>query len=76
MFGKNEIPKEVLKNLKPKVRNFGGKTENFSDNRERHFYQRMLRHYLKGHTHFNFGFKTTMIGQRIPETYEVMVKYV
>jgi len=39
-------------------RRFLGKTENFKDNQERHFYQRMLKAYLKGKQVFNFGFKT------------------
>lgn len=36
-------------------RKFLGKTEDFKDNRERHFYQRMLRAYLKGKKYFQFG---------------------
>jgi len=38
------------------LRSFGGKLENFADNRERHFNQRMLKAYLKGGQYFRFGF--------------------
>jgi len=51
------------------LRKFLGKTENFKDNRERHFYQRMLKAYLRGDSFFYFGF----IGfPRKPEKHEVM----
>lgn len=56
--------KKRAKELKTK-RCFGGKIDNFKDNRERHFYQRMLRAYLKGWTRFNFG----------NESHEVLVTY-
>lgn len=38
-------------------RKFLGKTENFENKEERHFFQRMLRAYLKGHKEFAFGFR-------------------
>ena len=38
------------------TRKFLGKTENFKDKEERHFFQRMLRAYLKGSINFFFGF--------------------
>ena len=37
------------------TRKFLGKTESFKDNSERHFFQRMLRAYLKGAEIFKFG---------------------
>lgn len=37
-------------------RKFLGKTENFKNNQERHFYQRMLKAYTKGKQYFFFGF--------------------
>lgn len=62
------------------VRTFGGKTENFENNRERHFYQRMLKAYLKGSSFFRFGFekyedgqiKRDSRGNAIPATFEVL----
>jgi len=36
-------------------RKFLGKTEGFKDKEERHFFQRMLKAYLKGSKRFNFG---------------------
>lgn len=66
-----------------KVRKFGGKTEFSLDcstpqtleasKRERHFHQRMLRAYLKGKTHFNFGFERTIDNRLKPITHEVLV---
>jgi len=53
---------------------FAGKMENFKDNQERHFYQRMLRAYLKGWQYFDFGFEYTPTGRR-PKQHEVMVSY-
>lgn len=70
--------KEILKPIVMKKR-FTGKTDDFSDNRERHFFQRMLRAYLKGHTHFNFGFSDQVdkfgFVSRRPDTYKVMFEY-
>lgn len=64
---------------KPKVRKFLGKTEKFKDNRERHFYQRMLKAYLKGNTHFQFGksYKPNEFGftELLPDWYEVQFSY-
>lgn len=58
---------------------FLGKTENFKDNRERHFYQRMLKAYLKGNTHFQFGksYKPNKMGfvELLPDWYEVQFSY-
>ena len=42
-----------------------------ADKRERHFYQRMLRAYLRGVDQFNFGFRYDL-GQRIPITHKVL----
>lgn len=36
-------------------KSFGGKLTDFSDNRERHFNQRMLKAYLRGDNRFTFG---------------------
>lgn len=41
---------------KPQQRLFLVKTENFQNKEERNFYQKMLKAYLKGHTHFQYGF--------------------
>lgn len=64
-------------------RQFGGKTEFVLDHtspetleaskRERHFHQRMLRAYLKGKTHFYFGFGWEN-GRRKPELHKVLLK--
>lgn len=40
------------------MKQFGGKLDNFDDNRDRHFNQRMLKAYLKGATSFPFGFES------------------
>ncbi len=37
-------------------RSFGGKTENFTDKRERAFEQKHLKAYLKGWERFRYGF--------------------
>lgn len=70
---------------KPPVRVFKGKTEFVLDytsdetlaqsKAERHFYQRMLRAYLKGKTHFHFGFEYTANFQRIPKLHKVEFAY-
>jgi len=39
---------------------------------DRHFQQRMLRAYLKGHTHFNYGFTRSFDGRLIPIKHEVL----
>lgn len=39
------------------IRKFLGKTEGFKDKQEAHFYQRMLKAYLKGKEFFTFGFE-------------------
>lgn len=70
----------LTKSQQPTTKKFTGKTEGFTDNRERHFYQRMLRAYLKGHTHFNFGFSLQKDGKtglmvRMPDTYLVQYGY-
>lgn len=46
---------------------FGGKTSGFTDNRDRHFNQRMLKAYLRGDQRFQFGqsYKNNQFG--IPE---------
>lgn len=48
---------------------FGGKLSGFTDNRDRHFHQRMLKAYLRGDVQFPFGFEkeTDIIsGKRMP----------
>jgi len=47
------------------LKQFGGKLTGFADNRERHFYQRMLRAYIKGAPQFQFGFEKNADGKRI-----------
>lgn len=37
------------------LRKFLGKTENFENKEERHFFQRMLKAYLNGRKTFDFG---------------------
>ena len=54
-----------------KRRNFGGKTEGFESKQEKHFEQRHLKAYLKGHKKFKFGFKTLKGGVRVPKTHDV-----
>lgn len=43
-----------------------------TDKRERHYYQRMLRAYLKGKDYFNFGFQHSADGRSYPEEHKVM----
>jgi len=62
-------------------RSFGGKLENFADNRERHFHQRMLKAYIRGNKIFPFGFETVRnirTGQFDPIYHDVLLtdKYV
>lgn len=62
------------------TRKFLGKTKDFKDNRERHFYQRMLKAYLKGKQYFFFGFSNqynaiTKVWEYGPTKYEVMQQY-
>lgn len=62
------------------TRKFLGKTEGFKDNRERHFYQRMLKAYLKGKQYFIFGFSNkqdphTKIWSVTPDWHEVQQQY-
>lgn len=68
------------------TRHFGGRTEFILDysspealeasKRERHFFQRMLRAYLKGKTNFNFGCEWSAVhGKYIPVQHEVLVTY-
>lgn len=52
-------------------RQFLGKTDNFKDNDERRFHQRMLKAYLAGHKFFHFGFEYIM-NQRFPKRHEVL----
>jgi hypothetical protein len=69
-----------------KKRQFAGKTEFVLDystpkkldqsKNERHFYQRMLRAYLKGKTVFEFGFTYDSMGRRRGIQHEVLVRYV
>lgn len=66
---KRQTAVELNKNPAKK---FLGKTDNFSDNNERHFFQRMLKAYLKGQEFFHFGFYTNKIGERLPRPHEVL----
>jgi len=52
-------------------RQFLGKTENFKDNNESRFHQRMLRAYLAGHKFFHFVYEY-MMNQRFPKRHEVL----
>lgn len=66
--------KEILKRIKREPRKFLGKTENFKDNKERHFYQRMLRAFLRGWNIFHFGKEWVKVGgvmQEVPKKHEV-----
>lgn len=57
-------------------KNFGGKLDNFSDNRERHFNQRMLKAYLKGSKQFPFGFEkefNIVTGRKMPMYHDVLL---
>ena len=75
----------MKKNIKTQERQFGGLTEFTLDysspekleasKQERHFYQRMLRAYLKGKEYFNFGRQfNAALGKHIPIQYKVLVK--
>lgn len=57
------------------TRTFTGKTDNFSDPQERHFFQRMLRAYLKGAEFFYFGFKWIGSGRQ-RQQWKVMQEWV
>lgn len=71
----------MKQNIETKKKTFGGKTEFALDHssqeslaeskRERHFHQRMLRAYLKGRTHFFFGFDN--FGD--PVSHRVLINY-
>lgn len=69
----NGVP--LLNELKKQTRKFTGKTEDFKDNRERHFYQRMLKAYLRGDKKFQFGksMKLNIFGfmELLPDWFEV-----
>jgi len=60
---------------------FGGKLDGFTDNKERHFFQRMLKAYLKGGSSFQFGFekhedgevKRDLRGKPIPARHDVLL---
>lgn len=60
-------------------RKFTGKTKDFKDNRERHFYQRMLKAYLRGDSRFQFGksYQLNHLGftELLPDWYEVQQSY-
>jgi len=53
-------------------RKFEGKTSDFLDKTERHFFQRMLKHYIKGNRTFTFGRDAT----GLPVTYVVAQSYI
>lgn len=55
----------------PPQRRFLGKTENFKNNEERKFNQRMLKAYLAGRKFFDYGYEY-VFGQRQPKQYEVL----
>lgn len=56
-------------------RKFLGKTSDFKDNRERHFYQRMLKAYLRGDKLFQFGKSWKLnhfgVSEYLPDWYPV-----
>lgn len=53
-------------NIKPQLRKFLGKTENFKDKKERRFNQKMLKAYLKGAEFFKDGLKPNPKGAHLP----------
>lgn len=61
-------------NLKPKKRQFLGKTENFKSKRERSFFQRMLKAYLAGHEYFHFGYENVTPFRRERKLHKVLQK--
>lgn len=74
------------KNMKKEAtRHFAGKTEFVLDysspeklqesKTERHFYQRMLRAYLRGKKKFNFAFTRSIDNRLIPIEHDVMVRW-
>jgi hypothetical protein len=67
--------KSPINELGKESRKFLGKTSDFKDNRERHFYQRMLKAYLRGDKLFQFGksWKLNSFGiqEFLPEWYPV-----
>jgi len=77
----SKVPKSkkpVLINESGKViRKFLGKTSGFKDNQERHFYQRMLKAYLRGDKIFQFGksYKLNSLGfsELLPDWYDVQM---
>lgn len=65
-------PKEVLLgNPNELRRSFGGKTEGFVDKEERAFEKAHLAAYLKGRTHFGYGYFYEKIGIRHPCLHKV-----
>lgn len=58
-------------------KSFGGKLSDFTDNKDRHFNQRMLKAYLKGNTQFQFGksWKKNQLGtiQLLPDWHDVLL---
>lgn len=72
----SKVPQSKLINKSGKTtRKFLGKTSDFKDNRERHFYQRMLKAYLRGDELFQFGksWKLNSFGiqELLPDWYPV-----
>lgn len=74
-----QFEKPVLINETGKTkRKFLGKTSGFKDNQERHFYQRMLKAYLRGDKIFQFGksMKLNSIGfmELLPDWFTVQME--
>lgn len=76
----SKFPKEKPENHSAfTARKFTGKMSDFKDNRERHFYQRMLKAYLRGDQNFQFGksWKKNHLGlmEFLPDWYKVQQSY-
>lgn len=67
--------KENFSGIEPRpnmeLRKFLGKTDNFKDKEQKHFFQRMLRAYLQGKKVFNYGFSRSLTGL-VPNEYKVL----
>lgn len=55
----------LVKGVQKLTRRFTGKTEGFADKKERNFFDRMLKAYLKGDTRFCFGYEKDITGEVI-----------
>lgn len=60
---KQHVPKRVFKGKTDFVLDYSTPEKLAASKTDRHFNQRMLRAYLKGQTHFYFGFGYTTTGR-------------